>query len=105
MKPYYYVYRVGYGKPTIKHATLEEAHTESMRLAGQHPGEIFEILQCLGFARTIQAQAFWMDGVIPPHVCVMHRIMVGTCFVCGKHLGENDKDQAQPKDQNQPSKT
>ncbi len=86
MKTYYYVYRVGYGKPTIKHATLDEAHAESIRIAGQHPGEVFEILQCLGFARTIQAQAFWMDGVIRPHICAMHRLADETCGICGLQL-------------------
>ena len=66
MKPYYYIYRVGYGKPTIKHQSLALAHTEAMRLAGQHPGETFEILECLGIVQTTTPQAFWMDGVIPP---------------------------------------
>jgi hypothetical protein len=73
MPPYYYVYRVGYGKPTIKHATLESATTESERLAGQHPGETFEILQCLGITRTITPQTFWMDGVTPPMPNVPHQ--------------------------------
>ncbi len=88
MKPYYYVYRVNDRGPRIKHATIEEAHSEAMRLAGQHPGESFEILQCLATVRTTQPQAFWMDGVIPPHVCAMNRAMNGECFVCG-HIEEN----------------
>ena len=66
MKPYYYIYRVGYGKPTIKHQTLALAHAEAMRLAGQHPGETFELLECLGIVQTTTPQAFWMDGVTPP---------------------------------------
>ena len=89
MKPYYYVFRVGGSHPRIKHPTLESAHTEAMRLAAQHPGDSFEILQCLATTRTINPQTFWMDGVIPPHICAMHRIMDDTCHVCGKFIGEN----------------
>ncbi|MEO5712032.1 MAG: hypothetical protein ABIT37_00955 [Luteolibacter sp.] len=66
MKSYFYIYRVGYGKPTIKHQTLELAHAEAMRLAGQHPGETFELLECLGIVQTTTPQAFWMDGVTLP---------------------------------------
>lgn len=90
MTPYYYVYRVGYGKPTIKHATLESAATESERLAGQHPGETFEILKCLGITRTVTPQTFWLDGVIPPHLCAVNRLMDDTCGICGRLL-ENDQ--------------
>ena len=90
MTPYYYVYRVGYGKPTIKHATLESAATESERLAGQHPGETFEILKCLGITRTVTPQTFWMDGVIPPHLCAMNRLMDDTCGIC-RRLLENSE--------------
>ena len=89
MKPYYYIFRVGGSHPRIKHPTLEDAASESERLAGQHPGETFEILKCLGVTRTINPQTFWMDGVVPPHLCEMHRIMDDTCHVCGKFLGEN----------------
>ena len=89
MKPYYYIYRVGYGKPTIKHSNLEDATEESERLAGQHPGETFEILKCLGITRTTTPQTFWMDGVIRPHLCALSQAMDGTCFVCGKSLLEN----------------
>jgi hypothetical protein len=73
MKPYYYIFRVGGSHPRIKHQTLESAHTEAMRLAAQHPGDSFEILQCLATTRTINPQTFWMDGVIPPHDCAMPR--------------------------------
>ena len=63
MKPYYYVFRVGGSHPRIKHVTLEDAHAESMRLAAQHPGDCFEILQCIGTTRTTTPQTFWVDGV------------------------------------------
>lgn len=89
MKPYYYVYRVNDRGPRIKHTTLQEAHGEAMRLAGQHPGESFEILQCLATVRTTNPQAFWMDGVCPVHVCDMHKAMDGSYFVC-RAFEEND---------------
>jgi hypothetical protein len=36
-----------------------------MRLCEQHPSESFEILKCVGFARTTKAATFWMDGEVP----------------------------------------
>jgi len=72
MKPYYYVYRVGHNIPKVKHATIESAHAEAMRLAEQHPGEIFEILQCLGITRTTTPQTFWMDGFQPFQLLCKH---------------------------------
>ena len=67
MKPYYYVYRVGSSRgPTVKHPTLESATAGSLRLSGQHPGETFEILQCLGITRTTEPSTFWCDGSEPP---------------------------------------
>lgn len=66
MKPYYYVYRVGNKAPTIRHYSLLVATKEAERLSNQHPGETFEILQCLGITRTAKASTFWMDGVAPP---------------------------------------
>jgi hypothetical protein len=66
MKPYYYVYRYSNSAPRVRHATLEAAHAEAMRLCEQHPSESFEILKCVGFARTTKAATFWMDGEEPP---------------------------------------
>lgn len=67
MKPHYRILRLNHGRaPTVQHATLKEAETEALRLAGQHPGETFEILQCLGIARTTEPAVFWNDGVEPP---------------------------------------
>jgi hypothetical protein len=99
MKPYYYIFRVGGSHPRIKHPTLESAHTEAMRLAAQHPGDSFEILQCLATTQTINPQTFWVDEVIPPHVCAMHRIMDDTCHVCGKFIDENARAMTPAKDQ------
>lgn len=70
MKPYFYVYRhLGDDGPTVRHPTLEAAVKESERLAQKHPGQSFEILQCIGITRVQAAQTFWMSGVTPPHVC------------------------------------
>lgn len=91
MKPYYYVYRVNDRGPRVRHSTLDSAHTEALRLAAQHPGESFEILQCLATVRTTSPQAFWMDGVIPPHICAFSKDMAGRCFVCG-HNSANVRD-------------
>jgi hypothetical protein len=85
MKPYFYIYRVDHSLPRVKHATIESAHSEAMRLSEQHPGETFEILQCLGITRTTTPQTFWVDGVIPPHHCAMNLAMNGECSVCGKY--------------------
>ena len=90
MKPYYRVYRVDNGKPTIKHDTLEDAVHESERLAATRGrGDTFEILKCLGVTRTVNPHTFWMDGVIPPHNCDMHRALDGTCLVCGKIIDDD----------------
>ncbi len=53
MKQYYYIYRVGHPKLTVKYYDLSEAVGEAERLAGQHLGETFEILKCLAFACTM----------------------------------------------------
>ena len=67
MKPYYRILRLNHGRaPTVQHATLKEAETEALRLAGQHPGETFEILVCLGIARTTTPSIFWNDTVENP---------------------------------------
>lgn len=67
MKPYYRILRLNHGRaPTVQHATLKDAETEALRLAGQHPGETFEILKVLGLARTTEPSIFWNDGVEPP---------------------------------------
>ena len=63
MKPYYYVYRVGGNHPKIKHYNLQSAEKESIRLAGEHPGESFEILMCIATTMTTTPHTFWMDGV------------------------------------------
>jgi hypothetical protein len=66
MKPYYRILRIGGGRePKVKHATLKEAEAEALRLAGQHPGSAFEILQCLAVAQTSQPALFWNDGCAP----------------------------------------
>lgn len=67
MKPYYRILRLNHGRaPTVQHATLKEAETEALRLAGQHPGVTFEILKVIGTARTTTPSIFWNDEVEPP---------------------------------------
>lgn len=67
MKPYYYIYRTDESRgPKVKHATLEEAQSESERLANKHPGSAFEILRCVGITQCAQANTFWLDGEEPP---------------------------------------
>jgi len=61
MKTHYYVRRV-HAHATLKHATLATATAESLRLSAKHPGEVFEILQCLGMSQTTTAATFWADG-------------------------------------------
>ena len=66
MKPYFYIYRADQSRaPKVKHATLAEAQAEAERLANQHPGSTFEILQCVAITRCTQANTFWMDGEQP----------------------------------------
>ena len=67
MKTYYYVYRPGTLGPRMKHDSLAAAEAEAKRLAVKHPGEVFEILQCLGIASTPAPapSTFWLDGCEP----------------------------------------
>lgn len=66
MKSYYYVYRVGHKHPTVRHATPALAAAEAERLAAQHPGDTFEVLQCLAITRTVVPPVtFWLDGCGP----------------------------------------
>lgn len=68
MKPYYYVYRVGNRAPTVRHATPALAAAEAERLAAQHPGDTFEVLQCLAVTRTTTPVTEWLDGCGPSQV-------------------------------------
>ena len=78
MKPCYYVYRTDESRgPKIKHVTLKDAQTEAERLANQHPGSVFEILQCLAITRCTQANTFWMDGEEPPETARYRMLELG----------------------------
>mgnify|MGYP000353797613 CR=1 FL=1 len=62
MKAYYYVFNSLRGSPTCKHPTRELAALEAERLAAKHPGEAFEILQCLGISQVVKpVSTFWLD--------------------------------------------
>lgn len=68
MTPQYRILRTGPNgrAPTVLHPTLRSAADEALRLAGQHPGDTFEILQIVGVARTSEPSIFWNDGFGPP---------------------------------------
>lgn len=88
MKPYYYVYRTSENRgPKIRHATLSLAVTEAERLASQHPGDSFEVLQCVAISRiTKPAATFYMDGVQPiPQGCETSK-----CMSWGKAAHDTD---------------
>jgi hypothetical protein len=84
MNTYYYVFRVGGNIPTVRHETIESAHRESERLARIHPGQSFEILQCIGVSKTVAVETSWMPGIVPPHICEMNRLVNNRCGVCSK---------------------
>lgn len=65
MKSYYYVNHAKEGYLTVRHPNLHAAQVDALRLSTSYPGEIFEILMCLGITRTSEASTFWMDGVNP----------------------------------------
>lgn len=65
MKPYYYVQRVGDRAAVVKQSTIESAVAESQWLAKLHPGEHFEILQCIAITHCTEPNTFWMDGCGP----------------------------------------
>lgn len=68
MKSHYYVYRVGARGPEVRHATPALAAAEAERLAAQHPGDTFEVLQCLAITRTSVPVTEWLDGCGPSQV-------------------------------------
>jgi hypothetical protein len=65
MKPYYYVQRVGHSAAVARHSTPTLAAKEAERLAAKHPGDTFEVLQCVAVTRCAQPSTFWMDGHSP----------------------------------------
>jgi hypothetical protein len=67
MKPYYYVYRYGKKMPIVRHQTLLSAVNEAERLAAQHLGEPFEVLQVVAISQVHKpVSTFYMDGVSQP---------------------------------------
>lgn len=59
MTKYYYVYRVGHKGPTVKHHQLSSAVGEAERLASQHPGGVFEILEAIAITQATAVQTVW----------------------------------------------
>ena len=64
MKPTYFVRRAE--SPDPKHETLEAAQAKAEAMAESEPGQVFQILRCVGYASTSKASTFWMDGEAPP---------------------------------------
>lgn len=44
------------GPPTVRHASLAMATNEAMRLAQQHPGNEFVVLEAVGVAQKVTVQ-------------------------------------------------
>ena len=65
MKSYYYVHSVNNLSTSDRHATPALAVAEAERLAAQHPGDTFEVLQCLAVTRTTTPVTEWLDGCGP----------------------------------------
>jgi len=65
MKPYYYVFKSSGHPPSARHESLYSAQKESHRLAALHPGQSFEILQCVAITSTLPStpSTYWMDGM------------------------------------------
>ena len=65
MKPYYYVFKSSGHPPSRRHESIYEAQKESYRLASLHPGQHFEIVQCVGITSTSAPapSTFWLDGI------------------------------------------
>lgn len=59
--PFWMVLREGGSHPVVKHDSLEDAHTEAMRLAKDVPGSDFFVLKCIHALRG--------------HVHVEHRVL------------------------------
>ena len=85
MKPYYYLKVSQFLQPK-RYENLEDAERDSLKWANDDPGTTVEILQCVGITSTPKASTFWMDGVIPPHVCCFNRGLDDVCIVCGKDV-------------------
>jgi hypothetical protein len=47
MNIYWMVHRPHGGGPVVKHDTKAQAVAEARRLAGQHPGEVFAVLESI----------------------------------------------------------
>jgi hypothetical protein len=64
---YYRVLRINGGTARVepRFFSLETAKVEALRLSGQHQGESFEIVKCLGTARCVKLSVFWNDGINP----------------------------------------
>lgn len=68
MKPYYYIFKSSGYPPSKRHETLESVEEEAKRLAMKHPGQQFEILQCIGITSipVTNPSTFWLNKTESP---------------------------------------
>ena len=81
MTPYYYVRRQD--SPDPLHETLESAQATAEKMAESEPGQVFEILRCVGIASTSKASTFWMDGEEPPEKPRYRMLEIGEVILSG----------------------
>lgn len=55
-EPFFMVYGLGQGAPTLCHPSFESAKAESERLAAKHPGITFYVLASVGKARRVDVE-------------------------------------------------
>jgi len=61
MKPWYVVWKIGSGPPTVRHSSIEKAKNEAKRLAKEFPGETVVVLvadSAFCYNKTIEVNYF-----------------------------------------------
>jgi len=53
---------LGSGSPTVRHPTKKSAKTEAERLAAQHPGQEFVVMEAL--ATVVKSDMHWEENDI-----------------------------------------
>ncbi len=56
MDPFWMVYGLGQGQPTFRHPSAYLATREAERLARQHPGKTFVVLEAIGAVRKVDVE-------------------------------------------------
>lgn len=60
-EPFFMVYGLSQGAPTVRHANRVVADAEAKRLAAQHPGVTFYVLATVGKARKVDVDFVTID--------------------------------------------